>query len=70
MSISTSGQLEVALKFSGERGMILEMDNSKGDGRLLQGMNCSWISRYKEEDERYLYYKSLYIFIIIRLFLL
>ena len=51
--LSTTIHLEVAMKFSGEEGMILEMDNEKGDGQLLKAMDCSWISRYKEEDERY-----------------
>ena len=51
--LSTSVQLMVAAKFSGENGMILEMDNSKGNSVNIKGMDCSWISRYKEEDERY-----------------
>ena len=37
---------------SGNKGMILEFDNSKGWGRDLRAMDCSWISRYKEEDEK------------------
>ena len=51
--LSTSTHIEVAMKFSGQQGMILEMDNSKGWGQHLNGMDCSWISRYKEEEERY-----------------
>ena len=51
--LSTSIHSEVAIKFSGDKGMILEMDNSKGRGKRLCGMDCSWISRYKEEAERY-----------------
>jgi len=50
---STSVHKEVATKFSGNKGMILEMDNDKGDSQLVMGMDCSWISRYREEDERY-----------------
>ena len=50
--LSTSVHLEVAMKFSGAEGMILEMDNETGNCVWLHGMNCSWISRYKEEDER------------------
>ena len=50
---STSIQLTVATRFSGDQGMILEMDNSVGDGRFLHGIDVSWISRFKEEDERY-----------------
>ena len=50
---STSIQLTVATKFSGDEGMILEMDNSVGDGRFFLGIDVSWISRFREEDERY-----------------
>ena len=27
----------------------------KGDAKYLTGLDVSWISRYKEEDERYIY---------------
>ena len=50
---STSAQLEVALRFAGEYGIILEMDLSGKKSSLLRAMDVSWISRYKEEDERY-----------------
>ena len=53
--LSTSMHLEVALKFSGEKGMLLEMNNESGDCRRLRGMDVSWLSRYREEDERYAY---------------
>ena len=49
---STSVQIHVAIRFSGDRGMILEFDNTQGKGRALAAMDCSWISRYHEEDER------------------
>ena len=53
---STSVQFSVATKFSGTRGMILEMNNDKGSSQqYLKGMDCSWISRFREEDERYGY---------------
>ena len=52
---STSVQFSVATKFSGTRGMILEMNNDKGGSIDLRGMDCSWISRFREEDERYGY---------------
>ena len=39
--------------FSGQSGMVLELDNSKGNGQDLRGMDVSWISRYREEEERY-----------------
>ena len=57
---STSVQLSVAMKFSGNHGMILELSNSEGDGKLVHGMDCSWISRFREEDERYVKLYSLY----------
>ncbi len=52
---STSCTIEVAIKFSGDHGIIIQLDNP---GNVypyyeLRGFNCSWISRYKEEDERY-----------------
>ena len=50
---STSVHLEVAMKFSGDSGMIIEFENKSGDGRYIKGFDCSWISRFKEEDERY-----------------
>ena len=50
--LSTSIKVNVSVKFSGERGMILEMDNSRGSGKLLRGIHVQWISRYREEDER------------------
>ena len=51
--LSTSVHLEVAIKFCGDEGMILEMENFGGECIFLRGMDVSWISRYREEDERY-----------------
>lgn len=53
--LSTSVHIEVALKFSGENGMILEMNNNLEFGIYLKALDVSWISRFKEEDERYIY---------------
>ena len=52
---STSKQIEVAIKFSGDQGIVIQLDNPPDTWQysLLYGFNCSWISRYKEEDERY-----------------
>ena len=51
---STSKQIEVAIKFSGDQGIIIQLDNPDTyQYGHLRGFNCSWISRYKEEDERY-----------------
>eukprot|EP01084_Bolivina_argentea_P168723 292535_1 len=50
---STSCQIEVAIKFSGDHGIIIQLDNPNVKPYCwLTGFNCSWISRYKEEDER------------------
>ena len=35
--------------------MVLELDNSKGNGQDLRAMDVSWISRFREEDERFVY---------------
>ena len=50
--LSTSVQIQVSLKFSGIKGMVLELDNSEGSSQDLRGMDVSWISRFREEDER------------------
>ena len=50
---STSCHIEVALKFSGESGIIIEFNNNHGDAQFIYGLDVSWISRFKEEDERY-----------------
>eukprot|EP01084_Bolivina_argentea_P168725 292538_1 len=51
---STSIHIEVAIKFSGQEGIIIQFDNSKHLYQYcyLRGFNVSWLSRYKEEDER------------------
>ena len=46
---STSVHIEVATKFGGDDGMIIQLDI--GD-MWLRGFDCSWLSQYKEEDER------------------
>jgi len=51
--LSTSVHLEVAVKFADQEGMILEMDNNAGFSRAVRGMDVSWLSRYREEEERY-----------------
>ena len=52
---STSKSLQVAMKFSGDDGVIMKLDNPKGSEQCtyLRGFNCDWISRFKEEQERY-----------------
>eukprot|EP01084_Bolivina_argentea_P131230 231654_1 len=51
---STSKQFTVATRFGGYSGMIIEMNNN-GDavsGTYLRCFNCTWLSKYPEEDER------------------
>ena len=51
---STSIHMEVAMKFSGETGIIIQLNTTDYAGdALLAAFDVSWISRYKEEDERY-----------------
>ena len=50
---STSCHLEVAMNFSGEEGIIIELDNTREPACALKGLDVLWLSRYKEEDERY-----------------
>ena len=53
---STSCHIEVALKFAGKTGIILEfMTSQEWNASILKGLDLSWTSRYKEEDERYIY---------------
>eukprot|EP01084_Bolivina_argentea_P127293 225136_1 len=50
---STSIHIEVATKFGGENGMIITLNNCGGlQYQYLRAFDCSWISQYKEEDER------------------
>ena len=52
---STTLHIEVAIKFSGHRGIIIEMNNDKV-GRTTKAMDVSWLSRYPEEEERHVYF--------------
>eukprot|EP01084_Bolivina_argentea_P261910 442778_1 len=50
---SVSMHIEVATKFAGREGMILQLNNSSAATyRYLRGFDVSWISVYKEENER------------------
>ena len=53
LPVSTSMHIEVATKFSGEDGLIitLNVDNTAAT-QHLRAFDCSWFSRFKEEDER------------------
>ena len=52
---STTLHFEVAVKFSGEQGMILRVNNPSRNQRcrLLRGFKVGVVSRYPEEDEVY-----------------
>ena len=50
---STSIHIEVAMKFSGESGIIIEFNNQGGYATDVKGLDVSWLSRFREEDERY-----------------
>eukprot|EP00483_Globobulimina_turgida_P003995 UN04003 len=50
---STSVHIEVALRFAGKLGIIIEFDNPiKSQYENLRGFNCSSFSCFSEEDER------------------
>ena len=50
---STSVHIEVAIKFSGQQGIILEFNNRFGMSQHTKAFDVSAISRFPEEDERY-----------------
>ena len=54
---STTLHCEVAMKFSGEEGIMVRLNNPEWNNRCqyLRGFNVSVISRYKEEDEVYVF---------------
>eukprot|EP01084_Bolivina_argentea_P150987 263599_1 len=47
---STSINIEVAIRFSGHYGMIIQLNNNNSP--YIRGFNCSWLSNYPEENER------------------
>ena len=51
---SSSIKVAVAIKFSGTDGLILKLNNPTDDYHCskLRGFDCSFISQYKEEEER------------------
>ena len=56
---STSVHIEVSMVFAHENGMILEFDNTAGRSMEAIGFDCSWLSRYREEDEMYVVFDTL-----------
>ena len=50
---STTAEIEVAINFATKNGIILTLNNNiQFLGRNNKMINCSWISRYVEENER------------------
>ena len=52
---STSVQIAVSLKFSGQEGILVQF-GFESFSPFRCGLDVSWISRFKEEDERYTYF--------------
>ena len=51
---STTKQRHIAQRFAGQNGMVMQLNNN-GDlysSKRLRFFDCSWISCFKEEDER------------------
>eukprot|EP01083_Nonionella_stella_P063988 166363_1 len=50
---STTKHIEVAQRFAGESGLIIQLNNDGyRDSYRLPSWNCSWLSAFPEEDER------------------
>merc|ERR1712003_4826 len=49
---STSVHGEVAMRFGGVKGMIIQLNNDKGIARFERHFDCSWLSDFPEESER------------------
>ena len=52
---STSCHIQVAVKFSGDQGILIQFNNDDGRAKDVRGMDISWLSRFKKEDERYIH---------------
>eukprot|EP01083_Nonionella_stella_P295693 1004874_1 len=49
---STTKQIEIAMRFSGSGGIILQLNNISWTGKQESFFDTSWISCFPEEDER------------------
>eukprot|EP01083_Nonionella_stella_P191285 708130_1 len=57
---STSKCIEIATRFADDDGMIIQLNNNgENDNTMLKSFDCSWISRYSEEEE-WLFFGSKY----------
>ena len=52
---STTTELAVSMKFSGDTGIIIEFNNNGDYANRVKAFDVSIMSRFKEEDERYRY---------------
>ena len=50
--LSTSKDIEVAINFATSDGVILTLNNNTPIGIQDKMIDCSWVSRYAEENER------------------
>ena len=58
---STSIERSVAARFGGQRGFLIQFDNTNGDGKYVRGFDVSWLSRFgSQEEERY---KTIHLFL-------
>ena len=55
---STSRHLEVADKFSGDDGMIIQIDQY-----WAPAIDCAWISKFKEEAEMYVHFFCVFMMV-------
>eukprot|EP01084_Bolivina_argentea_P169004 292997_1 len=49
---STSVDVEVSINFGTRAGMVIQLNNNYYEAQELPFFDCSWISRYGEENER------------------
>ena len=49
---STTKTKEIAVRFAGERGMIMVMNNKEESAKFEKFINVKWLSAFPEEDER------------------
>ena len=50
---STSKQVTVATYFASDEGMVVVLDNQSGLSLYERFWDCSWLSHFNEEDERF-----------------
>eukprot|EP00484_Ammonia_sp_Unknown_P022647 CAMPEP_0197027098 /NCGR_PEP_ID=MMETSP1384-20130603/7073_1 /TAXON_ID=29189 /ORGANISM="Ammonia sp." /LENGTH=797 /DNA_ID=CAMNT_0042455895 /DNA_START=21 /DNA_END=2414 /DNA_ORIENTATION=- len=66
---STTKQQEVAVSFAKSNGMIMQLNNDEGLAKFGRAFDCSWLSKYGEEDER-LFFGGYYVINVEALYIL